>query len=143
MSITVIEGDIWDYFKKNKIVIPVNLVGPMGKGLAKQAKDLFPGLEMWWKKKCKEKNDILFELTNCFIMFPTKFHWRQKDNLDLIEENLKKLRFLNDYYVLPRIGCGCGELDWESQVKPLVEKYLPEKRCMIVIPTESVLRKYK
>lgn len=40
-----ITRDIWELLGSHKIVIPVNLSGPMGRGLALQAKKRYPYLE--------------------------------------------------------------------------------------------------
>lgn len=50
----------------------------------------------------------------------------------LIESSCKQLLSLCDekkfgYVVLPKIGCGLGELDWKSEVKPILEKYLDDR----------------
>jgi hypothetical protein len=63
------------------------------------------------------------------LNFPTKKHWRQPSKPEYIEQGLKK--FVDTYHVygitsisFPLLGCGNGELDWETQVRPLMEKYL-------------------
>jgi hypothetical protein len=35
--------------------------------------------------------------------------------------------------VMPRVGCGLGQLDWDNQVKPLLEMYLDD-RFWVVSP---------
>jgi hypothetical protein len=61
--------------------------------------------------------------------FPTKKNWRSPSKIEYIEMGLKK--FVSEYEKLgitsiafPLLGCGNGGLDWESEVKPLMEKYL-------------------
>ena len=61
--------------------------------------------------------------------FPTKKHWREKSKPEYIEAGLKK--FVETYdekgivsISFPLLGCGNGELDWELQVRPLMEEYL-------------------
>ena len=34
---------------------------------------------------------------------------------------------------MPKLGCGNGGLDWETQVKPLVEKYLKKSPINVSI----------
>lgn len=41
--------DIWELVDTHWIVVPTNLQGTMGKGLAQQAKERFPALERAWK----------------------------------------------------------------------------------------------
>ena len=63
------------------------------------------------------------------LNFPTKKHWRSPSRPEYIEAGLRK--FADTYHVygitdisFPMLGCGNGELDWESQVRPLMEQYL-------------------
>ena len=54
--------------------------------------------------------------------------WALKARLVIIKVGLAILNSLRvaapfDYLVLPRPGCGAGELDWEIQVKPLCARY--------------------
>ena len=120
------------------IIIPVNTVGVMGRGLAKQFRDKYP--EHYWKYKRDCKNGIMtyekfypwlspnpdsYSFTG-FLGFPTKKHWRNKSDIKHIEEMLNKLvDLLKNLAIIdiaiPAIGCGLGELDWE-EVKPLITK---------------------
>jgi len=66
------------------------------------------------------------------IAFPVKHKWFEKADLKLIETSCKELVALaNDLswqkVVLVKPGCGCGKLDWETEVKPLVEKELDDR----------------
>jgi hypothetical protein len=63
------------------------------------------------------------------VNFPTKRNWRHPSKPEYIEAGLKI--FCEQYsdfgigsVAFPQLGCGNGELDWESQVKPLMERYL-------------------
>jgi len=57
--------------------------------------------------------------------------WALKAETAIIENSLKMLQkfyensypYMSEYIVIPRVGCGAGELDWETDVKPLCEKY--------------------
>lgn len=85
-------------------------------------------------------------LINSVILFPVKYNWREAATLELIEKSLKKLHnltFLKKMQVyLPRIGCGFGELDWETKVKPLVEKYQLDS-WTVVDPSNHVYDLYR
>lgn len=141
--IEYIKGNIFDT-KAEYIVNPVNTVGIMGAGLALQFKLKYPYM---FKKYCEFCKDKLFDkekivFTPCskqnlenktIILFPTKNHWKYSSSLILIEQGLDKLleKLKNDNKVytiaFPKLGCGCGGLTWEVDVKPLMEKYL--KNC--------------
>jgi O-acetyl-ADP-ribose deacetylase (regulator of RNase III) len=117
------------------LVNPVNTVGVMGKGLAYDFKIIYPEMFERYKELC---NEGLFEVGKLWLYktpnkwvlnFPTKKHWRSKSRVEWIEAGLKKFA---DTYVdkritsisFPLLGCGNGQLDWESQVKPMMERYL-------------------
>jgi hypothetical protein len=74
--------------------------------------------------------------------FPTKHHYKDKADLELIERSCQQLKtkwnlaclkrgegYAWDVIpcipkvVLPRPGVGLGGLDWESEVRPICEKY--------------------
>lgn len=70
--------------------------------------------------------------------FPVKHHWRDKADIDLIEASLRSLKELMDqetwYKVaLPRPGCGNGRLDWETEVKPLVEEIFGDNDNLMIV----------
>jgi len=65
------------------------------------------------------------------VNFPTKKHWRNPSQLIYIEAGLET--FVADYerygitsVAFPQLGCGNGELGWEGQVKPVMERYLKD-----------------
>ena len=117
------------------LVNPVNTVGVMGKGLALRFKQTYPDMFQAYQQLCENGQfDIgdlmLYKTPDKWILnFPTKKHWRQKSKLEYIEGGLQK--FLSTYLnqgitsiSFPMLGCGAGGLDWETQVKPLMVKYL-------------------
>ncbi len=123
---------------------PVNCMGTMGAGLAKEFKKRFKGLEIKYKTACQEgKMQIgkcrYFGINDKLIcLFPTKNHWRDKTKLRYIYNGLAHftdlqlpLLYFKDKFnktdikiSFPQLGCGLGGLDWESQVKPIMEHYL-------------------
>jgi O-acetyl-ADP-ribose deacetylase (regulator of RNase III) len=168
--IKYIKGDIFDS-DADYLVNPVNLVGVMGAGLAKEFKKRYPYMfeqyQKWcgwlnkevdmWTQSCYKlwyitfktrprivqmlKNEtVINQITVCdshnIILFATKSDWRNKSDIVLIEKNLSQIveHFDNESspnypYVtiaFPKLGCGCGGLDWENEVKPLMEKYLKD-----------------
>lgn len=117
------------------LVNTVNTVGVMGKGIALDFKRLFPEMYQQYRELC-EQNQFkigmlwLYKSPNKWILnFPTKEHWRYPSRVEYIEAGLHK--FVNSYLKLgihsiafPPLGCGNGQLDFETQVKPLMETYL-------------------
>lgn len=116
------------------IVNPVNCVGVMGAGLAKQFKERYPNSFQKYQIACRAallepgKLMICRENGKRILMFPTKVHWKDPSQLVYIEQGLTKLA--SEYQVrgihsiaIPRIGCGLGGLDWD-EVKPMIVAYL-------------------
>lgn len=115
----------------------------MGRGIAKQAKSRFPGLD-------KELGKLLMQRGNCvhplglwsladgriynIYSFPVKANWWEKANLVLIERSCAQLTSClppeHDRIVMVRPGCGNGQLSWDV-VRPLCEQYL-NNRFLIV-----------
>jgi hypothetical protein len=118
-------------------VIPVNMEGVMGAGLAQHALKRFP-------MQCNDdiaarreqagrpsEEQCLVRMYPPLIFFPTKYRWRDPSLLELIEASLHDLAqelvlevraFKKPVFVaMPHIGCGLGGLKWET-VQPLVEQ---------------------
>jgi O-acetyl-ADP-ribose deacetylase (regulator of RNase III) len=117
------------------LVNTVNTVGVMGKGIALDFKRIYPEMFQQYQALCEAKKfDIgqlwLYKTPHKWILnFPTKRHWRDKSRPEYIEAGLQK--FVDTYdqrgissISFPQLGCGNGELDWELQVQPLMERYL-------------------
>ena len=117
------------------LVNTVNTVGVMGKGVAKDFKAIYPEMFSRYQELCERGEFNIGQLwpyrtSNKLILnFPTKKHWRNPSRPEYIEAGLKS--FAEKYHLygvtsisFPLLGCGNGELDWESQVRPLMERYL-------------------
>lgn len=117
------------------LVNTVNTVGVMGKGIALDFKRLFPEMYEQYRKLCEQKQFKigtlwLYKSSNKWVLnFPTKTHWRYPSKIEYVELGLRK--FVDSYEHLgiysvafPALGCGNGQLDFESEVQPLMEKYL-------------------
>jgi O-acetyl-ADP-ribose deacetylase (regulator of RNase III) len=132
--ITYVEGDLFQSPAK-VLVNPVNTAGVMGKGLALEFKRRYPAMFREYQVLCKKKQlDVgqlwIYKTPEKWILnFPTKRHWRQKSRPEYIEAGLE--RFVATYQeenidsiAFPQLGCGSGQLDWETQVQLLMEKHL-------------------
>lgn len=134
-----IKGNIWDYANNNSVVCILvngsifNHRNPMGGGIARECLDRNPDIDIS-VARCL-KNDLAFtadldsKSKAYMYIFKTKETIYTLSTLDIIEESLKKLVSYMEMYkhltfLLPRPGCGFGGLDWETEVKPLCEKYL-------------------
>ena len=117
------------------LVNTVNTVGVMGKGIAKDFKAIYPEMFARYQELCERGQFNIGQLwpyrtSNKLILnFPTKKHWRSSSRPEYIEAGLKTFAEKHHLYGVtsisfPLLGCGNGELDWESQVRPLMEGYL-------------------
>ena len=117
------------------LVNTVNTVGVMGKGIAKDFKFIYPDMFRKYQRMCEMGafgiGDLwLHKTPNKWILnFPTKRHWRNPSEPQYIEDGLRKFAEMYHIYGIttisfPKLGCGNGELDWETQVQPLMESYL-------------------
>lgn len=73
------------------------------------------------------------------LSFPTKNHWRDPSDINLIANSAKilvelanKLKLEKIYTVRP--GCGLGRLDYETQVRPIISKILDDRFYIIANP---------
>ena len=132
--ILYVQGDLFQS-PAQVLVNTVNTVGVMGKGVALQFKRHFPEMYAKYRELC-EKGGFnvgslwLYKTPNKWVLnFPTKRHWRQPSRIEYVESGMKK--FVETYsrmgihsIAFPPLGCGNGQLDFRSQVQPLMEKYL-------------------
>ena len=139
-----------DIFKSGlqTIVIPVNTVGVMGAGLAKQAKIKYPNMFIdyqglcyntkikvhtphVWRSDDENEHDILLFATKKKWSNPSKMEYI-KDGLYWLEHNARREGITS--IAFPQIGCGLGGLDWD-EVKVLLMKTL-DKLSALDIETE-------
>lgn len=117
------------------LVNAVNCVGVMGRGIALQFREAFPGNYAAYKAICdrgelRPGKMFVFDLQcethpRLIINFPTKRHWRDRSRLGDIQAGMVSLveevcqRRISSIAV-PPLGCGLGGLDWED-VQPIIE----------------------
>ena len=131
------------------LVNTVNTVGVMGKGIAKRFKQVYPDMFERYQELCEtDAFDVgelwLHKTPNKWVLnFPTKRHWRQPSRPEYVEQGLRK--FVATYHAygitsvsFPLLGCGNGELDWETQVRPLMEKYLDPLPISVFVHLQHV-----
>ncbi len=116
------------------LVNTVNTVGVMGKGLALQFKQAYPGNFRAYEVACRRGDVRLgsmfvwetdFQGNPRFVInFPTKGHWRARSRIVDVRAGLDDLRrVIRDKEIrsiaIPPLGCGNGGLDW-STVRPII-----------------------
>lgn len=117
------------------LVNTVNTVGVMGKGIALEFKRLFPDMYQQYHNLCEQdKLKVgtlwLYKSPNKWVLnFPTKQDWRTPSKITYIEAGLRKFASIYSAWgihsiAFPALGCGNGQLDFASEVQPLMEQYL-------------------
>lgn len=142
----MITYDQGDLFQSNAKVLvnPVNVMGVMGKGLALEFKKRYPAMFEEYRTLCENGQfkigDLwLYKASDKWVLnFPTKQHWREPSTVEIIQAGLKK--FIVTYeedgitsIAFPKLGSGLGGLDWEKQVRPIMEQYLQTLPIEILI----------
>ena len=141
--IDAIVENIWDepcnaicittngFIKKNGELV-------MGRGIAKQAQARWDWLAKELGAQVKDSGNNVYAVRLdsglLLISFPVKHNWWEKADLELIERSAIQLHsFLNHWdlkkeakVLLPRPGCGNGQLKWED-VKPVIEPILDDR----------------
>ena len=122
------------------LVNSVNCVGVMGRGIALQFKNVFPGNFKVYAEACKRgevKPGQMFvydsgKITNprYIINFPTKRHWRGKSRIRDIDNGLEDLvRVIKERNIrtiaIPPLGTNLGGLRW-ANVRRRIELALSE-----------------
>ena len=134
-NISYPKGNLFDSSSQT-IVNTVNCVGVMGKGIALEYKLRYPEMYEEYKNFCDRGQIEIGKLHlweaqtgKKILNFPTKIHYSQPSKLIYIEKGLKK--FVQNYsdkgitsIAFPQLGSSLGGLDWETQVHPLMLKYL-------------------
>jgi O-acetyl-ADP-ribose deacetylase (regulator of RNase III) len=140
--ISYTSGDIFDSTCE-ALVNPVNCVGVMGAGLAKQFSKRFPANTEFYRIACDQgivrTGEIFWtKQEELYIAnFPTKDDWRNPSKLEYIETGLECLK--HDAHgwniksiAMPKIGCGLGGLLWED-VLPLIQKTFETSKTKVVL----------
>jgi hypothetical protein len=151
-------GNIWDEIDNcDAIVITTNGTVKangacvMGRGIAREARDRYPGVDLTLGQLIQSKGNLVFKLDRPIwsgplrpyvalrlVSFPVKHNWYEKACLTLIESSTVSLRLLADIekwkmVIMPRPGCGNGNLKWED-VRPVIEPILDDRFVVMSFP---------
>lgn len=131
-------GSIFDS-ECDVLVCPVNCIGVMGAGLAKEFRERFPLASSYYKKVCihgsLQPGHCLAEYHEKTIIFAaTKDHWREPSRLEWVESCLERIgaffapadgETAYRSIAIPALGCGLGQLPW-TDVKAAIDRiFLP------------------
>lgn len=124
-------------------IIKKNGHAVMGAGIAKTANERFHVSKKLAEYICTYGNVPCFlgqfqYKTSQFYLcsFPTKNDWRDPSDLELIKRSAQRMTIMADaedfqhIYMTPP-GCGCGGLDYETQVKPILEPILDDRFVIV------------
>lgn len=130
---TEVTGDLWTFPANIRVIttngfVKKNGEAVMGRGCALQATKKFPGIAFTLGYKLKSSGNRVHVLktgsfenpSEVLVSFPVKHKWFEKADPALIEKSAKELRSVVSNYkhtvkvVLPRPGCGNGQLKWED-----------------------------
>ena len=141
--ITYVVSDLFES-PARVLVNTVNTVGAMGKGLALQFRQFYPAMYEQYRELCARQQFStgqlwLYKTPHKWVLnFPTKADWRDPSRLEYLESGLQK--FVDTYakkgmtsVSFPMLGAGLGGLDWETMVRPMMERYLGELPINIYI----------
>lgn len=119
----------------------VNCVGIMGKGIALEFKKRYPLMFKDYVDACKSKELrigkcwLWQDLVSSLICFPTKDNWKTPSKYEYIQKGLNSYLELTknfEYVVVPKLGCGCGGLEW-TKVKNILWKPLLESSVKYIL----------
>lgn len=138
-------GDLWVLEADAKCIttngyVKTNGEGVMGRGVAQQATVKLPGIARALGHTLQRSGNHVSKLAIDaedvdYFSFPVKHHWRDMADIDLIVRSARELMTVvidagYDRVLLPRPGCGNGQLHWPT-VRRVVEPYLDD--CVVVI----------
>jgi hypothetical protein len=128
-----ITGDLWIVVCDARCITTNGTItgalhrGVMGRGVAKQAKDRYPGIEAILGQRLQQHGNhtqLLAEPADGvpLVALPVKRHWMDKADFELIKRSLEELVVLTEArgwqtVLLPRPGCGNGRQLWEDVEK--------------------------
>jgi len=141
-------GNLWHYWKKPKTVILVTTNGTvrsdghlvMGRGCALEAKQRIFGLSKGLGSVVLRSGNKIYPYRENkkirLLTFPVKHNWWETADLKLIKKSASDLRRIvlanpHTTFVLPRPGCGNGELKWET-VKKVIEQILDMENLLVI-----------
>lgn len=145
-----VTGNLWTFPADVRVITTNGTVKKngecvMGRGCAFEAKRMFPEVSFILGQMLKSGGNrvhvlryadtlaqaVTQEKLEWLVTFPVKHNWYEKADLDLIrlstgqlftEANCHKWKSI----VLPRPGCGNGQLSW-ADVKPILEPILDDR----------------
>lgn len=142
-QLTEIKGDLFELLKTGAYdgacittngVLRRNGHAIMGAGVAKVCVERMPNAEALLGPKIRQNGNIT-QLIGYYndkpvLSFPTKNHWRDSSDIELIKQSCRDLiDYINTHnlqrVLLPKPGCQNGGLDWSTvraEITPLLDE---------------------
>lgn len=133
-----VTGNLWEYPCDARVIttngtIKKNGACVMGRGCAKEALDRYPLIDFYLGMLVNTYGNRVQVISNfsgyqpkhpAMVAYPVKDNWWENAYLSIIQQSAVDLLALADEFkwqtvVLPRPGCGNGNLSWEL-VKPMI-----------------------
>ncbi len=149
-------GSIFEYPGADAIVIPVNWTtkrngdAVMGAGVALEAARRWPelpqrlGLSIHFAGGPAPQHYVMSKDGQHVVCFPTKGDWRMLADITAIKIQVPVLVRMADHFdwqtvVMPRLGCGLGQLQWDD-VRAVLAPLLDDRFIVLVPPTDHTSR---
>jgi hypothetical protein len=134
----IVNGDFWKVSREYEyLVCPTNGIVKedgslvMGAGLALHFKIRYKNIDKRLGYMVKTYgNNVYLDVNDTergnVISFPTKHHYNDNSDIELIKQSIKQMNYLSkvlelNKILLPLVGCGLGNLNKE-EVLPLLEQ---------------------
>lgn len=132
-----VTGNLWDYPADVRVITTNGFVKKngecvMGRGCALEAAKAQPSLPLALGRMIEQNGNHVFLLNNGEVKlysFPVKHQWFEVADIELIKRSAEELVSKiagPKRVVMPRPGCGNGQLKWED-VKPILEPILDDR----------------
>lgn len=141
-----VTGNLWDVEADVRVITTNGFIkrdgrAVMGRGVALQAVNKDPELPGLLGALLQDRGNVpmpIDSMAGHLITLPVKHNWYEPASLDLIETSIHRLvKIVDDrlwkVVVMPRPGCGNGQLDWKD-VKPLIEPLLDDRFVIVNLP---------
>lgn len=130
------------------LVNPVNCVGVMGAGLAKQFAFRWPAMLDDYRKACSDGRCSVGQVymwrpddrpPAWIANLPTKVHWRDPSQLAYVQAGLDDLADQLDRHsigtvVIPALGCGLGGLPWGPVRDAVISRFADSPVQVLLYP---------
>jgi hypothetical protein len=108
----------------------------MGRGVALEARKRYHEIETILGSFISKYGNHVFYLGYNLISFPTKYHWKQDSDIQLIRRSAQELVYLlkdnkSKRVLLTRPGCGNGNLNWPD-VRNVIQDILVDNKFIVV-----------